>query len=53
MRFDECPACRREITSFVRPIGTLTCPYCKVLLKFVIVPPEGHYGAYRSLVRAP
>lgn len=53
MRFDNCPTCRREITSFVRPIGTITCPYCKTTLKFVAVPPESGYGAYRRLVEAP
>lgn len=41
------------ITSFVRPIGKITCTHCKANLKFVVVPPEGHYGAYRSLVKVP
>lgn len=53
MRLDSCPSCARTITSFARPIGMLACPYCKADLKYVLVPPEGHYGAYRKLVKNP
>jgi hypothetical protein len=53
VRFDGCPACLQVITSFVRPVGKITCHHCKVHLKFVVVPPEGNYGAYRALVKVP
>lgn len=53
VRFDSCPACQRTITSFARPVGTIRCQHCKADLKYAVIPPEGYYGAYRTLVRVP